>query len=164
MHVAPESCLAEKFRKEYDYLSIDLDGKRAMMAMDLTATAFADEAFDAIVCNHVLEHVPNDKKALQELYRVLKPGGWASLQVPIKGDLTREDLSITDPKERLRLYGQEDHVRYYGHDFADRLQEAGFEVLLLPKSDLLASDELERISVACEYEVILCGKLKMNRM
>jgi SAM-dependent methyltransferase len=158
LHVAPETCLAEEFRKEYDYLSIDLDGKKAMMAMDITAMNFADETFDAVICNHVLEHIPNDRKAMQELNRVLKPGGWASIQVPIKGDITQEDLSITDPKERLHLYGQEDHVRYYGRDFADRLEEAGFEVILIPKSDLLRHDELERISVACESEVILCTK------
>ena len=69
----------------------------------------------------MLEHIPDDKKAMKELYRVLKSGGWASLQVPIKGDITQEDLSITDPKERLRLYGQEDHVRYYGRALMYRL-------------------------------------------
>ena len=98
MHVAPEPCLAEKFRREYDYLSIDLDGKKAMMTMDLTAMTFEDESFDAIVCNHVLEHIPDDKKAMKEFFRVLKPGGWASIQVPIKGDVTQEDLSMTQKK------------------------------------------------------------------
>lgn len=158
LHVAPESCLAEKFKKEYDYFSIDLDGKKAIMAMDLTAMTFDDNSFDAIVCNHVLEHIPDDKKAIKELYRVLKPGGWASLQIPIKGNVTQEDLSITDPKERLRLYGQEDHVRYYGHDFADRLKDAGFEVLIIPKDDLLKPDEQARMSLDLENEVILCVK------
>jgi len=160
LHVAPESCLADKFRNEYDYLSVDLNGERAMMAMDITAMTFADETFDAIVCNHVLEHIPNDKKAMQEVYRVLKPGGWASIQVPMKGEITQEDLSITDPNERLRLYGQEDHVRYYGSDFADRLRETGFAVLIIPKSDLLSPEELNRLSVDCEREVILSTKIK----
>ena len=160
LHVAPEPCLAEKFRQKYDYLSIDLDGEKAMMAMDITALTFSDETFDAIVCNHVLEHIPDDKKAVKELFRVLKPGGWASIQVPIKGDITREDLSINDPEERFRLYGQEDHVRYYGRDFADRLKKAGFEVLLIPKSNLLEPDELERISVSIENEVVLCRKIR----
>ncbi|MCK4829065.1 methyltransferase domain-containing protein [bacterium] len=139
---------------------IDLDGEKAMMAMDITALTFSDETFDAIVCNHVLEHIPDDKKAVKELFRVLKPGGWASIQVPIKGDITREDLSINDPEERFRLYGQEDHVRYYGRDFADRLKKAGFEVLLIPKSNLLEPDELERISVSIENEVVLCRKIR----
>jgi len=160
LHVAPESCLAEKFKKEYGYLSIDLDGKKAMMAMDLTAMTFEDESFDAIVCNHVLEHIPDDKKAMKELFRVLKPDGWASIQVPIKGDITQEDLSVTDPKERRRLYGQEDHVRYYGYDFTDRLKEAGFDVLLIPKSDLLEPDEQARMSLDLENEVILCRKIR----
>lgn len=98
LHIAPEPCLAEKFRQEYDYLSIDLDGKKAMIAMDLTDMTFDDNSFDAIVCNHVSEHIPNAKKAMKEFYRALKPGGWASLQVPIKGNVTQEDLSITNPK------------------------------------------------------------------
>ncbi len=160
LHVAPEPCLAEKFRQKYDYISIDLDGKKAMMAMDITAMTFDDNSFDAIVCNHVLEHIPDDKKAMKELCRVLKPGGWASIQVPIKGNVTQEDLSITDPKEKLRLYGQEDHVRYYGMDFIGRLKEAGFDVRSISKTDLLGTDEMERVSVALENEVILCGKIR----
>ena len=157
--MASEPCLAEKFRQKYDYLSIGLDGKKAMMAMDLTAMTFDDNSFNAIVCNHVLEHIPDDKKAMKELYRVLKPGGWASLQVPIKGDITQEDLSITDPKERLRLYGQADHVRYYGRgNFVGRLKDAGFDVLSILKTDLLEADEMDRVSVALENEVVLCGK------
>jgi len=159
LHVVPETCLAERFRREYDYLSIDLEGKKAMMAMDLTAMTFEDESFDAIVCNHVLEHIPDDRKAMKELFRMLKPGGWASIQVSIKGDITREDLSITDPKERLRLYGQDDHVRYYGYDFTDRLKDAGFDVLMIPKSNLLNPDEQARISLDVENEVVLCRKI-----
>lgn len=157
LHVAPEPCLAEKFRQEYDYLSIDLDGKKAMMAMDLTAMTFDDNSFNAIVCNHVLEHIQDDKKAMKELYRVLKPGGWASIQVPIKGDITQEDLSVTDPKERLRLYGQEDHVRYYGRDFAERLKKAGFDILSI-STGLFGADDLKRISVVVEDEVVLVRK------
>jgi len=95
---------------------------------------------------------------MKELFRVLKLGGWASIQVPIKGDVPQEDLFITDPKERRRLYGQEDHVRYYGRDFVNRLKDAEFDVLLVSKNDLLESDEMERISVAVENEVILCSK------
>jgi SAM-dependent methyltransferase len=158
LHVAPESCLAENFKREYEYLSIDLDGKRAMMAMDITALTFEDESFDSIVCNHVLEHVPADRKAISELYRILKPGGWASIQVPTNGDVTREDLSIVDPKIRNRIYGQEDHVRSYGRDFPNRLQQAGFSVLILLKSDLLDAEQIERICVSCENEVVICKK------
>ena len=156
LHVAPEPVLAKKFEQRFDeYVSIDLDGKRAMKAMDVTALTFADQYFDAIVCNHVLEHVPDDRTAIAELYRVLKPGGWGSIQVPMKGDVTHEDPGVTDPQERYRLYGQDDHVRQYGSDFIDRLREAGFEVLVLPKHQLADPDKLDRLSVRCEDEVVL---------
>jgi SAM-dependent methyltransferase len=158
LHVAPESCLANKFTKKYDYLSIDLDGKKATMAMDITALAFENGSFDSIVCNHVLEHVPTDRTAISELYRVLRPGGWASIQVPINGDVTREDLSITNPKIRRRLYGQEDHVRSYGSDFFNRIRETGFSLLVLSKDDLLDAEQAKRFSVACENYVVLCKK------
>ncbi len=158
LHIAPESCLAERFGQEYDYLSIDLDGKKAMMAMDITTMTFKDESFDVIVCNHVLEHIPDDEKAMKELYRVLKHGGWASIQVPIKGKVTQEDLSVTDPKERRRLYGQEDHVRYYGLDYVNQLKDVGFDTLLIQKSDLLEIDDQARMSLSVENEVILCRK------
>ena len=91
LHVAPERALAPVFRKLFEYVSIDLDEKNAMMAMDVTELTFPSDSFDAVVCNHVLEHVYDDRKALSELYRVLKKGGWGSLQVPIKGEVTFED-------------------------------------------------------------------------
>ncbi len=155
LHVAPKQCLVEKFRQEYDCISIDLKDEKSMMIMDITAIAFEVESFDAIVCNHVLEHIPDDRKAINELYRVLKPGGWASIQVPITGDVTQEDLSIADPKDRLRLYGEEDHVRCYGRDFVNRLKEAGFEVSLIPKISLFEEKEFASISVDCENEVLI---------
>ena len=156
LHVAPEPVLAKKFDQRFDeFVSIDVDGKRSMEAMDVTALAFADRCFDAIVCNHVLEHVPDDGPAIAEPYRVLRPGGWGSIQVPMRGDVTHEDPSVTDSRERRRLYGQEDHVRQYGGDFIDRLRDAGFEVLILSKQELLDADRLDRLSVACEDEVVL---------
>ena len=159
LHVAPESILTEKFKQDYDYLSVDLDGSRAMQAMDITAISFPDETFDVIVCNHVLEHIPDDRQAMSELYRVMKCGGWGSLQVPIKGEVTDEDLSITAPQERLRRFGQEDHVRYYGRrDYINRLKFVGFEVLLLPKQELLSETALKRLSVDVESDVILVQK------
>jgi len=158
LHIAPEKALTNKFIDFFDYFSADLDGRKAMMAMDITAIGFPNDSFDAIVCNHVLEHVPQDRKALAELYRVLKPGGWGSIQVPMEGETTEEDPSVTDPAVRTRLYGQSDHIRRYGTDFVNRLKEAGFVVLALQKSELLGRYEQERISVACENEVILVRK------
>ena len=99
------------------------------MQMDLTNLAFCNESFDGFLCLHVLEHIPDDRKAMQELYRILKPGGWGILQVPmsLSLDKTYEDFSITSSSEREKVFGQSDHVRIYALDYLDRLAEAGFE-------------------------------------
>jgi ubiquinone/menaquinone biosynthesis C-methylase UbiE len=100
----------------------------AMVKMDITNIQFPDETFDVVYCSHVLEHVPDDRKAMREFYRVLKSNGWAVLLVPIIVEKTFEDPSIDKPKDRLRLFGQSDHVRKYGRDYVDRLRESGFSV------------------------------------
>ena len=98
--------------------------------MSVTKIPFSDDYFDAIICNHVLEHVVDDSKAMTELFRVLKPGGWAILQVPISMVLeeTYEDFSIVDPQHREQAFGQADHVRIYAKDYETRLALAGFKV------------------------------------
>lgn len=133
LHVAPEPCLSKRFKKMFNYVSIDLDGSKAMRRGNITDLREYDaDTFDAIVCNHVLEHVPEDRKAMSELYRVLKPGGWASLQVPLRHDrVTDEDPTVTDPAERQKRWGQDDHVRLYGWDYTSRLSETGFEPLTM---------------------------------
>lgn len=158
LHMAPEGCLMKELRKNYEYVSVDMYASEVQAKADITALCFSDKYFDAIICNHVLEHVPDDRKAISELYRVLKHGGWGSIQVPIKAERTLEDTSVTDPVERERLYGQSDHVRQYGEDFRGRLQEAGFDVLELKKEKLLDPVALERLSVACEKSVMLVRK------
>ena len=130
LHVAPEKVIQDKIKDlpNLDYLSADLDSPLAMEKMDLTEIRYAENYFDAIICNHVLEHIPDDKTAMRELYRVLRPGGWAILQVPINLDLetTYEDWNITDQYEREEAFGQKDHVRVYGQDYVKRLEDAGF--------------------------------------
>jgi SAM-dependent methyltransferase len=113
LHVAPEPSIATRLQKVagIDYLSADLFDPAAMVKMDITDIQYPDNSFDVIYCSHVLEHVPQDRRAMRELARVLKPGGWAVLAVPIKGEKTFEDASVTAPEERERLFGQFDHVR-----------------------------------------------------
>ncbi|MES2176308.1 MAG: methyltransferase domain-containing protein [Gemmatimonadota bacterium] len=132
LHVAPEPRLAAALRASanIDYLSADLDPSEVMIRMDVTDIQFPDATFDVILCNHVLEHIPDDRRAMSELHRVLKPGGWAILQVPLSETLehTYEDPSITSTAGREQAFGQEDHVRIYAADYRSRLAGAGFAV------------------------------------
>jgi len=107
----------------------------------------------------VLEHVPDDRKAMRELRRVLKPEGWAILLVPITEHATYEDPTITDPRERLRAFGQEDHVRRYGRDYPDRLREAGFDVEEIAAGDFLDAAQVERMGITpAAGEIFFCRR------
>lgn len=132
LHVAPEAGLSRRLARlsHLDYLTADISGRNVMVKMDITAIAYAEGHFDAIVCNHVLEHIIDDRQAMRELYRVLKPGGWAVLQVPLSKRLSQtfEDPSITTEADRERVFGQKDHVRIYAADYQDRLASVGFDV------------------------------------
>lgn len=161
LHVAPEKCFEPKLRKHLgmDYVTADLFNPAADVKMDIMEIQYPDEYFDVIYCNHVLEHVKDDKKALREFYRVLKKDGWAILLVPIMADKTFEDPSITDPSERLRLFGQEDHVRIYGPDYCDRLREAGFQVTVTKVSDLFEKEDGVRMGLTpASGEIYYCTK------
>ena len=158
LHFAPEPCLAMKFKKTFEYISADLDPEIAMVAMDITDIKFPDDTFDAIVCNHVLEHIPDDRKALSELYRVMNKGGWGSLQVPMKGETTYEDSSISTPEGREKHFGQDDHVRLYGSDFYQRLQDVGFTTHIYKKHDFFNEEENKRLSLAIEKELVIVRK------
>ena len=131
LHIAPEQEFLRKFKKmkNLDYTSADLFSPIVDVKADILDLPFADESFDVIFCNHVLEHIEDDRKAMSELYRVMKKGGWGILQVPMKNSLekTYEDFTIKDPKERQKHFGQYDHVRWYGMDYFDRLKSVGFD-------------------------------------
>ncbi|NTU97078.1 MAG: methyltransferase domain-containing protein [Chlorobiaceae bacterium] len=150
LHIAPEFCLEPGLKKAAGkgYLSADLDESRAMVRMDITSIDFPDVSFDVIFCSHVLEHIEDDRKAIGEIYRVLKKNGWAILMVPVTADKTIENLSFATPEERLQVFGQQDHVRRYGPDYADRLREAGFEVRTACAGDLASAAELEKMGLA----------------
>lgn len=131
LHVAPEICFVRRFEQmeHIDYTSADLDSPWARVKMDLHDIQYLDNTFDVVLCNHVMEHVQDDIQCMREILRVLKPGGWAIIQSPTY-DLPRtyEDPSIVDPQAREEAYGQDDHLRRYGHDYGERLRKAGFLV------------------------------------
>lgn len=145
LHVAPEVPL-QKYLKSLanvTHTSVDIESPRADKKMDIRSIQFPDNSFDVVVCNHVLEHIPEDLVAMRELLRVLKPGGFAILQVPIslKLEKTFEDFSIVTPPERERIFGQRDHVRIYARDYKDRLASAGFTVEVLNYSSKLGDEK-----------------------
>lgn len=160
LHVAPEKCFEARLRDRLGdgYLTADLLDPRAMVRMDIIDIRYPDESFDVIYCSHVLEHVPDDRRAMREFCRVLKKGGWAVVLVPIRVPQTIEDPSVVDPSERRRLFGQEDHVRKYGPDFADRLRGAGFDVARINVFELLDQNEIERMELAQAGDVYYCTK------
>ena len=132
IHFAPEPTLEEIIEKQKNiqYLTADLYDETVMEKIDITRIHYPENTFDAILCNHVLEHIPDDGLAMRELYRVLKKDGWAVLQVPVSKVLTTtyEDPSVIDPHDRENLFGQKDHVRIYGQDYTKKLEKAGFRV------------------------------------
>lgn len=134
LHIAPEACFIPRFEKIHgaDYITGDIESPLAKVKMDIHAIPFEANTFDVVLCNHVLEHVNSDIKAMSEISRVLKPGGFAILQVPFFHpipDVTIEDLTVTDPKERERLFGQDDHVRKFGKDYTKRIEQAGMRAV-----------------------------------
>lgn len=152
LHFAPEQAFYKRFKKldNIDYTTTDLNSPLADVKADICNLPFADNAFDVILCNHVLEHIPNDTKAMQELYRVMKPGGWGIFQIPqdLKRDKTFEDDSITDRKERARIFGQYDHVRIYGRDYFDKLRSIGFTVEEVDYTTDLPKEAVEKYRLA----------------
>lgn len=149
-HVAPELCFKLKFMQIpfLDCVTADLRDRDVTVKMDITNIPLADNVFDIIFCSHVLEHVPDDRGAMREMLRILRPGGWAVIMVPVRMNrLTDEDLSVTDPREREKRFGQHNHVRYYGRDITDRLQEAGFKVTVVRASEIVNPDQFDRMGV-----------------
>lgn len=162
LHIAPEQAFYQSFKKmkNLDYTTTDLHSPLADVKADICNLPFEKEQFDVVLCNHVLEHIPNDLKAMQELFRVLKPGGWAILQVPLDESRaeTFQDDSITDEKERIQVFGQYDHVRLYGLDYFEKLQNMGFSTKAVRYADELSDYEIKRFAVIAHEIIPVCFK------
>jgi len=162
LHLAPEQCFLKRFKslKNLDYTTADLYAPHVDVKADICNLPFADNSFDVVFCNHVLEHIVNDKKAMQELFRVLKLGGFSIFQIPqdINKTKTYEDFSITSPKERTKHFGQYDHVRIYGRDYFDQLRAVGFEVKEVNYSQQLAAKDIEKYRLAKGEILPVCFK------
>ncbi|MCF6246339.1 MAG: methyltransferase domain-containing protein [Desulfobacula sp.] len=162
LHIAPEQPFIKRFEKmpNLEYITADLESPIAKVKMDIKDMPFEDNSFDVLLCNHVLEHIDDELKATKEIYRVLKPGAWAILQVPLDSSLERtyEDLSITDPKEREKHFGQYDHVRLYGRDYPERLQKSGLIVKADDFVNTFSKEEIERYRLDKEEKIYFCQK------
>jgi SAM-dependent methyltransferase len=161
LHVAPEPILADRFSHlpGTTYVSTDLAPDRHPSVLNnMERLGFGDASFDLLVCSHVLEHVPDDRAAMRECHRVLRPGGALIVMVPLSQAPTDEDLTVVDPGERERRFGQFDHVRFYGPDIAGRLQDAGFAVSLFGPDRVLKQSDGDIGVTPAEPPVILCRR------
>lgn len=162
LHFAPESALMNQFKKlkNLSYDTIDLNSPIADIKADICDLPFLDNSYDFILCNHVLEHIIDDNKAMRELYRVLKKNGIGIFQVPMdyNRDTTYEDFSVTNKKERNKLFGQYDHVRIYGLDFFNRLQKAGFSVERCEYTSKLSKEDIVKFCLPKKEIIPICRK------
>lgn len=157
LHFAPEQAFYKRFKtlKNLNYITTDLDSPLADVKADICNLPFKSNEFDVVLCNHVLEHIPDDSKAMQELFRIMKPSGWGIFQVPQDFSLehTFEDDTIVDKKERARIFGQYDHVRIYGKDYANKLRKVGFTVEEMDYTKTFSKDLIQKYCLS-EGEII----------
>ncbi len=162
LHFAPEQAFYKRFKKQanLDYTTTDLESPLADVKADICDLPFKTASFDIVFCNHVLEHIPDDTKAMQELFRILKPNGYAILQVPLDPNrkTTFEDDSITDKAERTLIFGQYDHLRIYGMDYFDKLAAVGFQVDAVSLKNQLSEAEIQRFAIDANEFIPVCHK------
>ncbi len=162
LHIAPEQCFLGRFKKlkNLEYTTADLISPLADVKADVCDLPFEDNTFDVVFCNHVLEHVTDDSKAMSELYRVLKPGGLGIFQIPqeIERAVTYEDATITSPEERSKHFGQYDHVRVYGMDYFDKLRSVGFKVKALNYAKTLEANKVREYCLMPQEILPVCSK------
>ena len=161
LHIAPEVSLMRHFKRHYrdneNYITADLESPLADLHFDVQNIPLENESVDVIICNHLLEHVEDDRRAMAELYRILKKGGWGIMLVPEDRALTAtfEDDTITDAEERTRIFGQYDHRRIYGRDYDERLKAAGFRVERIVYSEHLSSEQRQRYAIGSDDLVVV---------
>ena len=164
LEIAPVECFMKNFSsiQNLKYMSGDLNSSLAMVKLDITEMPIDDSSFDYVICSHVLEHVPDDHKAITELARVIKPSGTLFILNPVDFDRenTFEDFSITDPKERLLYFGQEDHVRIYGKDYISRLEAGGLNVNISDYPSTLSEINARRYGISTDEIIFECYKNK----
>jgi SAM-dependent methyltransferase len=162
LHFAPEQAFFKRFKamQNLEYTTTDLNSPIADVKADICDLPFETNYFDTLICNHVLEHIKDDSKAMSELLRILKPGGIAILQIP--QDLSRattfEDDSITDSRERSRIFGQYDHLRIYGRDYFDKLRKIGFQVKEIDLTSELTMEEVDYFRLSKGELLPICTK------
>jgi SAM-dependent methyltransferase len=161
LHFSPSSALFRKLSslKNLEYVPAAFDNSLIKNHLDITSLPFMENHFDLIICYHILEHVADDKKAMSEIYRVLKAKGNLLVQVPFTDGETLEDSSVTNPEERKKLFGQEDHVRYYGKaDFRNRLGAARFSVEEIHCSGIIGKDKIDLFKLSPNEIIFRCRK------
>tara|TARA_R110001583_G_scaffold112186_1_gene261480 strand:+ start:21539 stop:22210 length:672 start_codon:yes stop_codon:yes gene_type:complete len=162
LHIAPEQCFLKLFKnqKNLTYTTADLYSPIADVKADICNLPFKENSFDIVFCNHVLEHIEDDYKAMSELFRVLKPGGMGIFQIPqdLNRETTYEDFSITSPEERTKHFGQYDHVRIYGRDYFKRLKAVGFTVNEINYSKILSKDLVNKYRLVEDEILPVCFK------
>ena len=161
LHIAPEVSLMRHFKRHYrdnkNYITADLESPLADLHFDVQNIPLEDESMDVIICNHLLEHVEDDRRAMAELYRILKCGGWGIMLVPEERGraTTFEDDTITAPEERTRIFGQYDHRRIYGRDYDERLTTAGFRVKRIAYNELLSAEQRQRYAIGTDNLIVV---------
>ncbi len=162
LHIAPELCFMDAFEAlpNIEYITADLESPLAKVKLDVQQMTFESDSFDVVFCNHVMEHVDDDLLAMKEICRVLKPNGWAIIQSPVYPEIgpTFEDPAVISAAERERVYGQNDHKRKYGNDYAERLRSAGFEVLEDDYVKTLPEDKVQRYALPPDEIIFICKK------
>ena len=162
LHFAPEQAFYNRFKamKNLDYVTTDLNSPLADVKADICNLPFNDHEFDVILCNHVLEHIPDDTKAMLELFRVMKVGGMGIFQIPqdLSRETTFEDNNITDQNERAKIFGQYDHVRVYGLDYFDKLRTIGFKVEEVDYTAKLSEDDIAKYCLSKGEIIPVCFK------